>query len=164
MIGKCFDRDKNYILKQAQKDLAHQVVRESIPHIVNLYLQQSNPLGLEDDFTNYLISTKKINYDFLIPSYTLLCNIFRRIHSDNQLEFLWDGSTHYDKYVVDWRKSYHNWQKELCRNPKYTLSVIKGTFLYEGITTEFLEKEIEKQILKHFKVSKDRKGYLSIAA
>ncbi len=120
--------------------------------IKSIYFSQFNPLGIEDDF---IISLKKLSMkdlQFLDRPYQLLSAIYRYQYGDNQLEFLWDGTSHTDKYCEDWKDAFYRWIQELClSNPNFTRAFTKYVYASDGsLNTEFLENFLCNTILNHF--------------
>ena len=165
MWGKSFERDKNYILRQAQIDSHENLVRAAISVTLENYQLLHNPLGLKDDFLQKLKSEQNINYSFLKKSYVLLADIYRLLYSDNQLEFLWDGTSHHQKYSMEWSQKYLEWQNHLGKtDPQYSRIIIKGCYLHENHSNALLAASLEKIILKEFDIRKSRRGIIAVAA
>ena len=101
--------DKNYILKESQLVLKEQLVFWTVQYAKDFYQQQHNPLGLIDD-TVALINGARFNeYALIEPFYDKLASVYRYKHGETQLEFLFDGATHYEKYKQDWLETYKKW-------------------------------------------------------
>ncbi len=165
MRDKSFDQDKNYILKQAQIDSKDSLTEKAVPIALENYQLIHNPLKLQDDFFRSLNSTENINTSFLERSYYLLSDIYRLLFADNQLEFLWDGSSHYDQYCSDWSRQYLKWQELLGRcHPNYSKIIVKGCFLHQKQSDKILLIELDRIIMKDLKIQKTRKGQVSVAA
>ncbi|MEL6556794.1 MAG: hypothetical protein AAFQ94_01335 [Bacteroidota bacterium] len=149
---KYFPADKNYLLKEAQSNLEKELRPLLLEMIRKLYFAQFNPLGIEDDF---VLSLKKASYpkdDFLEEPYALLAAVYRYQYGDNQLELLWDGSTHVDHYEKLWKEKYQNWLIDICiSKPSFTRALIKFIFnLDNQMNSVFIEKYICSSILDHF--------------
>ena len=48
-LKRLFPYDKNYILKEAQRESKSALLREMVESVKKAYLIRHNPLGLEDD-------------------------------------------------------------------------------------------------------------------
>ena len=95
---KYFPSDKNYLLKEAQHTVEQSLNGKLIELIKQVYFQQFNPLGIEDDFIRELKKISVGNLDFLNKPYQVISAIYRFQYGDNQLEFIWDGTSHIDQY------------------------------------------------------------------
>ncbi len=110
---KWFLMDKNYILKEAQLVLKEQLVYWTVNFAKDFYQQRHNPLGLIDDTTARIASAKFNDYQLLESFYANLASVYRYKHGETQLELLFDGVSHYEKYKSDWLGTYKKWVKEL---------------------------------------------------
>jgi len=99
---KIFPADKNYLLKEAQALTRNALLKNLARDVKQHYLRHYNPLGLIDD----TITKIKESGDFpLAPFHEFyhdLAAIYRFEHGEVQLGFLFDGSTHLEKYQKDW--------------------------------------------------------------
>ncbi|MDH5608793.1 MAG: hypothetical protein OEY56_04885 [Cyclobacteriaceae bacterium] len=149
---KYFDQDKNYILKQVQKDLTEQLCRRLIQLTIESFQRIENPLGLEDDFIIELKKTKAYNLRFIETSYEKLSVIYRYLNANNQLEFIWDGRSHYEKYIDDWTEAFENWIRNMGYNPSFNRIIIKGAILYSDSNQEFLRQQLQRFISNFFAI------------
>lgn len=117
-----FEKDKNVLLKTAQdqifNDLAHRLVEMTI----DKYSVYFNPLGLVDDTFQQILDYQFDNILELEGIYENLCVAYRYKYGDNQLEIIWDGKSHEEKYKEEWGETFDKWANDLTENP----SVIKG--------------------------------------
>ena len=91
------------------------------------YQLQNNPLGLEDTFTKKIAKYKYTNLKNLNSFYHLLAGVYRFKFGDNQLEFLWDGTDHFEKYKNDWSNVFDRWIRELCQREQFVQAVLDLT-------------------------------------
>lgn len=149
---KFFPADKNYLLKDAQNTLQVELNQSLFEIIKSCYFTQFNPLGIEDDFIMKLKGLSVKDLKFLNRPYQMLSAIYRYQYGDNQLEFLWDGTSHHDKYSDDWKSAYARWIADLClANPSFTRAFTKFIYSADGsLNTEFLESYLYNAILNHF--------------
>ncbi len=122
-----FPYDKNLILKQAQADQEAELLTQLI-HISKIgYQQVYNPLGLNDDTSLRIESYEKNQLIYLHTFYTSLCGIYRYKFGNNQLELIWDGSSHHEKYSREWKECFVNWCTEFCRTPQFLKAILSAT-------------------------------------
>ena len=124
---RLFPYDKNLILKQAQADLEADLLTELI-HISKMgYQQVYNPLGLNDDTSLRVENYEKNQLIYLHSFYTSLCGIYRYKFGSNQLELIWDGRSHYDKYSSEWSEAFVKWCREFSLTPQFLKAVLAAT-------------------------------------
>ncbi|HNR74305.1 MAG TPA: hypothetical protein PKM03_08775, partial [Cyclobacteriaceae bacterium] len=102
MIRKFFPLDKNYLLEQAQLDSRQHLLVQLVEKVKIIHLLKHNPLGLDDDFTDTIKRFQLKNSKPLESFYQHLAAVYRFRHGKNQLEFIWDGREHIDKYKSEW--------------------------------------------------------------
>ncbi len=159
MIRKYFQFDKNYILEKAQLDQEKQLTIYLIDFVKSYYQEQSNPLGLLDDTIEKVRAHETTYAKSLREFYHNLAGIYRFKHGQNQLEFLFDGVDHYDKYEQDWQETFKEWLLEFCHKPNFVRAVLELTVFYpEGKKSELAENRMKTFIHNHFdlKVYKHR--------
>lgn len=151
MIQKYFPFDKNYILEKAQLDNEERLVVYMINFVKAYYQANYNPLGLEDA-TMLKINQHQTTYtDRLSEFYKNLAGIYRYKFGDNQLEFLFDGTDHYEKYVKDWKASYKQWLLEFCAKPNFIKAILELTVFYpEDRKAMLAENRMKVFIEQHF--------------
>ena len=162
-MEKFFDQDKNYILKQAQYDFKAEALQIMLDIAIEDYLFKNNPLGLVDDFVLSLKSYKNPDKSFLYKPYQLLCAVYRLLHSDNQLTFLWDGRTHHEVFTTEWREVFSQWMHQFCSTTYMDRIIIKGAIINPGSNQSMLEAHLTKLIYQRFPVKKTSKGTLIAA-
>ncbi|HNP17492.1 MAG TPA: hypothetical protein PKL31_03570 [Fulvivirga sp.] len=153
MIQKYFSLDKNYILEKAQLDLERELIVYLIDFSKKFYLQQFNPLGIED---NTVLAIKEHQTDYvtrLEEFYRNLAGVYRFEYGQNQLELLFDGNDHYVKYVNDWSDTFKRWLVDFCMKPNFLRAVLELTVFYpEGRKSELAENRMKTFIHQHFEL------------
>jgi hypothetical protein len=130
MKHKFFPLDKNYILKEAQAACKTRLLKEAIKEVKYAYHLLFNPLGLEDDTTVFIQSSSKFELKDLEELYEALAGIYRFKYGSNQLEFLFDGRTHFEKYSDDWSETFLQWIREYAQHPSFVRAVLDATIFY----------------------------------
>lgn len=151
MIQKFFPFDKNYILEKAQLDNEERLVVYLINFVKAYYQANYNPLGLEDE-TVLKIKSHETGYTKRLSEfYCNLAGIYRYEYGNNQLEFLFDGQDHYQKYVQDWKAAYKRWLLEFCHKPNFVRAVLELTVFYpEDKRADLAEARMKNFIHQHF--------------
>ncbi|WOK05814.1 hypothetical protein RT717_22325 [Imperialibacter roseus] len=152
-----FPYDKNLILKQAQAHLEADLLTELISISKSAYQQVYNPLGLNDDTSLRIESYEKNQLIYLHTFYTSLCGIYRYKFGNNQLELIWDGSSHFEKYSREWTERFVIWCTEFGQNPQFLKAVLAATVfcknrrqgeLAENRLRVFLNSQFEVRVHK----------------
>ena len=166
MTRRLFTFDKNYILMEAQayqKDTLLQFLAEFVKQY---YLQNYNPLGLIDDTILEIQKKKNIPLEAFEEFYHDLAAVYRFRHGEVQLEFLFDGSTHYEKYSVDWVNYFKENIHTFCSNKFFIRAVLDIAVFHHHDRVAFLAGDRLKYFLSHFfslKVYKYR-GLMELAS
>lgn len=124
-----FPQDKNYILKEAQENTKTQLLNFLSETVRNTYLDKYNPLGLEDDTIIAIRNCKHPQVSNLESFYYELAAVYRYKIGSNQLEFIFSGKSHYDKYIDDWREAFEIWTEDFMDSPYFIRAVIQMTIL-----------------------------------
>ena len=148
---KYFNQDKNYLLKSVQAFSKEILLDQWIKQVFEAYNEMHNPMGLEDDFIIELRKSIHKGRKLLEDNYDLVAGIYRYSHSDNQLEFNWDGRSHMETYDEEWKAMYRTYIVELSRLKEVQRSVIKYAIHGDESNTIFLVMGIRRTILSHFK-------------
>ncbi len=127
MVRKFFPLDKNYLLEKSQLELQAGLLLKMIETVKDQYQQQNNPLGIADAFSLKISSYKPNNLSELNSFYQLLAGVYRFKYGDSQLEFLWDGTDHFEKYKNDWSNVFDQWIIELCQREQFVQAVLDLT-------------------------------------
>ena len=147
---KLFTLDKNYLLKQAQEQLREHLLKELVEKVREAYVKNYNPLGLIDNTIECLIKAEKFEIEFLNHFYHELSGIYRYKHGENQLEILFDGTTHFDKYLRDWKRAFHRWTNDFIKHIHFLRAVIEGAFLKPNPATHHLVQVRLKLMLESY--------------
>ncbi|MCH6234135.1 hypothetical protein [Cognataquiflexum rubidum] len=164
MIQKLFPLDKNYILRQAQSILEEQMLEVMVFELKKSYTQLYNPLMLMDETFAKILDTYEYPKDRLRMIYRQLCGIYRFKNRDNQLELLFDGRTHLEKFQEDWSLQLIQWVHELGYHEQYVKTMLRMTLLFDTESrAEWSENHCKFFINEYFelKIIK-RKGELKL--
>lgn len=135
---KWFLMDKNYMLKEAQLVLKEQLVFWTVQYAKEFYSEHYNPLGLLDSTAQQIKDSKFAEFQLIEPFYTKLASVYRYKHGETQLEFLFDGVSHYEKYKSEWLKTYKQWVYNLFLK-RLTLRAILEITVFGKTTGHALE-------------------------
>lgn len=158
MDSKLFTLDKNYILKEAQIKLKKLLLTQLIDEVKQDYLQKCNPLGLIDPTISSIRNHTYSELEYLDSFYFELAGIYRLKHGENQLEFLFDGNSHYIKYQEDWGKTFRKWTENFFHHQHFIRAILEGSVLKPEIHIQknvqirlklFLEQFFHLRIYKY---------------
>ena len=144
---KWFMMDKNYILKEAQLVLKEQLVYWTVKYAREFYQQNHNPLGLLDETARLVNETQFHDFELLEPFYAKIASVYRYRHGETQLELLFDGESHYEKYKKEWAETYKQWVHQLF-SKWLTLRAILEITVYKRHAKH--ELELVNQRLQHY--------------
>ncbi|MDN5216370.1 hypothetical protein QQ020_30155 [Fulvivirgaceae bacterium BMA12] len=150
MSRKYFLLDKNSLLKEVQAEKKAAFLHTLIEKVKTDYLRQCNPLGLVDDTVLSIQAYQSYDVKHLEEFYDLLSGIFRYQIGTNQLEFLFDGKTHYEKYLEDWESCFHNWMTKFCQQDRFLKAVLAVTVFYENEHSAILAENRLKYFISHY--------------
>lgn len=151
MSQRLFLHDKNYILKQVQKDLKLELESQLVDQIKEGYFLLFNPLHLSDDLSDLVESFVTKKFSYFDDLYDTLAGIFRYQVEGNQLEILFDGRSHYEKYSDDWKEGFTEYTKELCLKKNFILAGLELTVLYSPEKRmELAQNRMKLCIYDHF--------------
>lgn len=148
-----FSKDRNTILKKAQEELFNFLAGYMIKKSIDKYTLLFNPLKLVDSTYQ-----KILDYDFedkskLSGIYENLSVIYRYKHGDNQLEIIWDGRSHEEKYKEDWINTFDLWIEELTNSATFIKGILHLTALSEDNSNPvFIQNYVKAVINDHFKI------------
>lgn len=160
---KYFDQDKNSILRAAQGFVEPQLINVWIETALESYMRHENPMGLVDDFVQSIQDTEQYDSAFLPELYALLSAIYRLKKGNNQLEFIWDGRSHYEVYAENWSTQFEEWTYVLCERPEVYRSILKACILQQGTNSKFLYYAVRRVLLDHFSMKFTRKKLVEVA-
>lgn len=153
MIRKFFPLDKNYLLEEAQLALQDTLLTQLIEKIKLHYQLIHNPLGLDDSFSRQVRDFETRNFNPLYTFYQNLAAVYRYKSGDNQLEFVWDGRDHQEKYQLEWTSAFEQWTDDFCKHELFLQAVLDLTvFLPDNRHSHLAENRMNHFILKHFDV------------
>ena len=133
MIRKFFPLDKNYLLEEAQLAIQDALLTQLIEKVKQRYQLIHNPLGLDDSFSKQIRDFETRNFKPLHSFYQNLAAVYRYKYGDNQLEFVWDGRDHQQKYQLDWTTAFESWADDFCKHELFLQAVLDLTvFLPEN--------------------------------
>ena len=150
-----FHLDKNYLLKEAQESKKHLLLEKWVLQSIDGYMQTNNPMGLVDDFIQKISGITNYKTDFLEETYDLLAASYRFLFSSNQLEFLWDGSSHFLKYSQEWENQFNHWIYGLSLQDHFTRPILKACVLKEIGNYQLLQKNFSRLTLLHVNLKWD---------
>ncbi len=131
MIQKLFPLDKNYILRQAQSVLEEELLDQMVVELKASYTQLYNPLQLMDHTYRSILERNEFPRERIRVIYRQLCGIYRFRHGDNQLELLFDGRTHFEKFQEDWTATLLSYVRLLGQHEHYVKTLLRMTVLYD---------------------------------
>lgn len=151
MIQKLFPLDKNYILRQAQSVLEEELIDRMIFELKRSYTSLYNPLQLMDTTYAQILDTFEFPRERVRLIYRQLCGIYRYKHGDNQLEMLFDGRTHLEKFQEDWSAVFITYVRELGIYGQYVKTMLRMTLLFDTESrAEWAENHCKAFINQHF--------------
>ncbi len=159
MVRKYFPLDKNYLLEKAQLSLEQMLIPEIVEIAKTHYASQNNPLGLEDATWRRIKKYKLTKIERFIPFYRDLAGIYRYKFGDNQLEFLFDGTDHIQKYKDDWSNMFNEWVSMFCAKEQFIRVVLDLSVYYNEIDKpQLIENRLQSFIPNFFelKISKHK--------
>jgi hypothetical protein len=164
MIQKLFPLDKNYILRQAQAAMEDQLLEAMVLELKRSYTLLYNPLGLMDSTYAQIVNTQNFPKEWIQVIYHQLSGIYRFKYGSNQLELLFDGRSHLDKYKEDWQEQCIAWVRELGRHESYVKTMLRMTVLFDSESrAEFSENRCKSFINEYFELKiVKRKGELKL--
>lgn len=150
MIQKFFPLDKNYILKTVQAEARPFLLQWLTEEVISSYLESFNPLGIEDDVVLKIKKSTSFKTELLQNFYQELSGIYRFKFSCNQLELIFDGRSHYEKYEEDWKETFYSWSREFCQNENFIKAVLECTILYPKDRKAILAQQRMKYFLARY--------------
>ncbi|GAB3330765.1 hypothetical protein GCM10027429_08520 [Marivirga atlantica] len=130
MQRKFFPFDKNYLLEQAQLEMKHELSLYLVEQVKQTYLLRYNPLGLIDKSIEKIVNTTEYSLVEVGELYEEMAGIYRYKFSSNQLELLFDGKDHLEKYKEDWTMAFKEWLFEFGKSKNFLKAVLEATIFY----------------------------------
>ena len=104
-----------------------------------------------DSFSLKIKDHKPKNIKPLESFYLSLAGIYRYKFGHNQLEFLWDGQDHFEKYQQDWAITFENWTTGFMDREQFIQAVLDLTvFLPENRHVQLAENRMNFVMLQFF--------------
>lgn len=151
MSDRLFLLDKNYLLKEAQANLKLELQAELIELVKEGYYALFNPLRLPDERTDQVEAFRPVHLSFFDELYDVLAGIYRYNLGDNQLEFLFDGRSHYEMYMEDWPKAFGEYVNELCTKKNFVLAGLELSVFHDpSKRIELAQNRMKVSIFDHF--------------
>ena len=151
MIQKLFPLDKNYILRQAQSMLEEDLIDRMIFELKRSYTSLYNPLLLMDTTYGQILDSYDFPRERARLIYRQLSGIYRYKHGDNQLEMLFDGRTHLEKFQEDWSRALVEYVSDLGIYEQYVKTMLRMTILFDTETrAEWAENHCKAFINQYF--------------
>lgn len=151
MDNRLFLLDKNYLLKQVQADLRLELQAMMVEKIKEGYFILFNPLRLVDEKTSQIEEFQPIHFTFFDDLYEALSGIYRFQIGDNQLELLFDGRSHYEKYVDDWKDAFNQYLVDLMQKKNFVLAGLElSVFHSPENRIELAQNRMKVCVFEHF--------------
>lgn len=145
-----FHKDRNVILKNSQQKLFNMLTGYLTKVAIDKYKVHFNPLGLVDETYQRILDYQYEHNEDLKGIYENLCVVYRYKHGDNQLEIIWDGISHEQKYSDEWMETFEVWVKELTNHSGFVRAVLQLTALRVENTNPFFIQNYLKGIINEF--------------
>ncbi|MBK5278659.1 MAG: hypothetical protein JJE09_07330 [Bacteroidia bacterium] len=153
MIRKFFPLDKNYLLEEAQFALQAELLTQLINTVKTQYELRHNPLGIIDSFSERIQKFTPNEVTSLNHFYQILAGVYRYKFGNSQLEFVWDGREHFEKYKIDWTQTFITWTNEFCKQELFINAVLDLTVFLPGNEQAHLaENRMNHFILRQFEL------------
>ena len=165
MNQKFFPADKNYILKEAQEASRESLIQWLFEELKARYLLHFNPLGLEDELTIKIRACEMAGLSVCNVFYQKLAIIYRYRFGSNQLEFMFDGKSHLERYQEEWFKIFKVWTLELFEDAQLVKIWMHGLIFHsdDPFKIESVSGRVRSVIERHFSMKLDkRKGLLIV--
>lgn len=150
MAKKLFPLDKNYILQQAQLAMEKEMMTLILAELKQSFICLFNPLQLKDDTYLQILSQQDFPENHLSLIYRQLAGIYRYRYGSNQLEILFDGKTHFEKYQEDWGICLKKWVYTLGQQETYVKTMLRMTLLYDSPSRASFAENRCKSIINEF--------------
>lgn len=150
MIQKLFPLDKNYILRQAQSAKEEELIGLMVTELKKSYTFLYNPLQIMDDTYFRIMNSTEFPVNRIKIIYRQLCGIYRYHNGNNQLEFLFDGRTHFEKFQDDWTLALINYLRQLGQHEQYIKTMLRMTVLYDTEPRALWAENNCKSFINHF--------------
>lgn len=160
---KYFPQDKNTILRAAQGFIEPQLLHLWVKKALEVYKQLENPLGLVDDFILELEKITEFDTSLLSEIYEIMSAIYRFKRGNNQLEFIWDGRSHYEVYAENWKRDFEESIASITESPEVYRPIMKSCILKQPTNHRMLFYAIRRIVLQQAQVQVGRNKMLKTA-
>ncbi|MFY0652755.1 MAG: hypothetical protein JXQ96_12005 [Cyclobacteriaceae bacterium] len=82
--------------------------------------------------------------------YENLAAVYRFQFGDAQLEIIWDGLSHQEKFHQDWSKTFSTWVDDLCQNKTFIKGVLQLTVFNSDQKHSFFVENYLKAIVNEY--------------
>jgi hypothetical protein len=147
---KLFSNDKNFILREVQHSSRNTLLKELVRLSKEYYLSHHNPLGLIDDIINQIKASTNFPSEAFDAFYHDLCAIYRYQYGEVQLEFLFDGRSHWQKYENDWVEFFKKQCTEFCANRFFLRAVLDIAVFHNRDRVAYLAGDRLKYFLTQY--------------
>jgi hypothetical protein len=159
VLRKFFPLDKNYLLEEAQLQVQEELLLLLIEKVKIAYEQHHNPLGLTDTFSTKIKKYAPKKLKALQEFYQNLAGVYRLKWGDSQLEFVWDGRDHTDKYKEEWAQFFTDSITRFCHQDLFIQAVLDLTVFLPATRAGEADKIIQLKagrmnhfMMQHFEV------------
>lgn len=153
MKRKFFPFDKNYLLESVQLELESKLLTELVNTVKEIYLLRYNPLGLRDASIEKMLHTEVYNLEELSLLYLEMAGVYRYKHSSNQLELIFDGRDHFQKYSDDWSLTFKEWVLQFSKSKSFLKAVLETAIFYpEDRQSQLAYSRLKNFISEQFEV------------
>jgi hypothetical protein len=153
VLHKFFPLDKNYLLEEAQLTLQEPLLLALVEKVKLQYEIRYNPLQLYDAFSRKIKDYQPGDLKPLATFYRTLAGIYRYKFSNNQLELLWGGESHCEKYRSEWTETFDRWTSQFCGQEQFVQAILDLTvFLPLNLHAQLAENRMNFVMLKFFDV------------
>jgi hypothetical protein len=159
-----FPYDKNYILKEAQLKSKELLLNDTVLITRDIFEKLENPMGLVDDFMLELRNENVFDLQSLDKFYELASVIYRFKFGNNQLSFIWDGSSHFEQYQKEWTEKYHQWVFEFAQSKTFRRIILKSCILEKGQNHSMLTGHLNRFLLSKYNLKVNKNQQLKKAA
>lgn len=166
MVRRLFPSDKNYLITNTQVSQKELLLNYLVSYVKAFYQREYNPLGLIDDTITKIQQSSGFPVEAFDEFYHDLAAVFRFKNGEVQLEFLFDGTSHYDKYKKDWENFFKQNIRAYCLNRFFVRAVLDIAVFHNQDRVAFLAGDRLKYFLTNYyglKVYKYR-GIMSLAS
>ena len=134
-------------------ELKDSLLNHIVEIVKDIYLLRYNPLGLKDKSIEKIINTTDYNLQELSSFYDELAGYYRYKYSSNQLELLFDGRDHQDKYQEDWTEALRNWIIEFSKSKHFLKAVLETAIFYPNDKqSQLAYSRLKNYISDHFQI------------